>query len=215
MKSEPKLSIADFKDPNNNRDPRHDQTIFGKGVLYNSVPYPVTEDGRPGVYTGYSYKKYTIYDNNTSLSNAIDDTGLSQINGIAIRYADILLIYAEALNELSGPKAEVYNAINQVRERPSVNMPTLPAGLNKEQMRERIRHERRVEFAAEGLYYSDVRRWKIAEEVLNRSIVLNGEQTKGAIEKRIFRKEKDYLMPFPQKDIDNATNMRDQQNPGY
>lgn len=207
--------IVDPKDPNNNRDPRLDQTIFRKGVLYNSVPYPVTEDGWAGVYTGYSYKKYTIYDNNTSLSNAIGGTGLSQINGIVIRYADILLMYAEALNELSGPTAEVYTAVNQVRARPSVKMPALPAGLNKEQMRERIRHERRIEFAGEGLYYSDIRRWKIAEEVLNRSIVLNGGQTKGATEKRIFRKEKDYLMPFPQKDIDNAPNMKDQQNPGY
>lgn len=207
--------IADPKDPNNNRDPRLDQTIFRKGVLYNSVPYPVTADGWPGVYTGYSYKKYTVYDNNTNLSNAIGGTGLSQINGIVIRYADVLLMYAEALNEISGPTNDVYTAINQVRARPTVNMPAIPSGLSKEQMRERIRHERRIEFAGEGLYYSDIRRWKIAEEILNKSIVLNGGQTKGSIEKRIFRKEKDYLMPFPQKDIDNAPNMKDQQNPGY
>jgi hypothetical protein len=207
--------IADPKDPNNNRDPRLDQTIFRKGVLYNSVPYPVTDDGWPGIYTGYSYKKYTGYDNTTSLENVVKGGGKSQINGIVIRYADILLMYAEAINEMSGPTNEVYAAINEVRARPSVKMPPLPVGLTKEQMRDRIRHERRIEFAGEGLYYSDIRRWKIAEEVLNKSIVLNGGQTKGAIEKRIFRKEKDYLMPFPQKDIDNAPGLKDQQNPGY
>jgi hypothetical protein len=207
--------IADTKDPNNNRDPRLDQTMFRKGVLYNSVPYPVSPDGWAGVYTGYSYKKYTIYDNNTSLTNAIGGTGLSSINGIIIRYADILLMYAEAMNELSGPTADVYSAINQVRARPTVNMPPLPGGLTQDQMRERIRHERRIEFAGEGLYYADVRRWKIAEDVLNRPITLNGGQMKGAVEYRVFRKEKDYLMPFPQGDIDNAPNMKGQQNPGY
>lgn len=213
---DPNDAVLHPKDPNNNgRDPRLDQTIFRKGVLYNSVPYPVDAEGWPGVYTGYSYKKYTAYDNNTSLSNAIGGTGLSQINGIIIRYADILLMYAEAVNELSGPTAEVYNAVNTVRARPSVVMPPLPTGLSKEQMRQRIRHERRIEFAGEGLYYSDIRRWKIAETVLNKSIVLNGSQMKGAVEKRIFRKEKDYLMPFPQGDIDNAPNMKGQQNPGY
>lgn len=213
---DPNDAVLHPKDPNNEgRDPRLDQTIFRKGVLYNSVPYPVDADGWPGVYTGYSYKKYTAYDNNTSLSNAIGGTGLSQINGIIIRYADILLMYAEAVNELSGPTAEVYNAINAVRARPSVVMPPLPTGLSKDQMRQRIRHERRIEFAGEGLYYSDIRRWKIAETELNKSIVLNGSQMKGAVEKRIFRKEKDYLMPFPQGDIDNAPNMKGQQNPGY
>lgn len=213
---DPNDAIQNPKNPNNdNRDPRLDQTIFRKGVLYNGVPYPVSADGWPGVYTGYSYKKYTVYDNNTSLANAIGGTGLSQINGIVIRYADILLMYAEAVNELQGPVSGVYDAINQVRARPTVNMPPLPAGLTKEQMRQRIRHERRVEFAGEGLYYPDIRRWKIAETELNKSIVLNGGQTKGAVEKRVFRKERDYLWPFPQKDIDNAPNMKDQQNPGY
>ncbi|MEZ2442858.1 RagB/SusD family nutrient uptake outer membrane protein [Chitinophaga sp. RCC_12] len=212
----PDDAVQNPKNPNNaNRDPRMDQTIFRRGVSYNSVPYPVDADGWPGVYTGYSFKKYTVYDNNTSLSNAIGGTSLSQINGIVLRYADILLMYAEAQNEVGGPTQDVYDAINAVRARPGVNMPALPAGLSKEDMRQRIRHERRVEFAGEGLYYSDVRRWKIAETVLNRSIVLNGSQMKGAVEKRVFRKDKDYLMPFPQGDIDNAPNMKGQQNPGY
>lgn len=209
-------AVRNPKNPNNeNRDPRLDQTIFRRGKNYNSVPYPVDADGWPGVYTGYSFKKYTKYDNNTSLADAVGATGLSQINGIIIRYADILLMLAEAKNELSGPDAEVYGAINKVRARTTVEMPPLPASLTKEQMRLRIRHERRVEFAGEGLYYSDIRRWKIAETELNKTLVLNGSQMRGATEKRVFRKERDYLMPFPLNDIENAPNMKDQQNPGY
>ncbi|WP_298708932.1 RagB/SusD family nutrient uptake outer membrane protein [Chitinophaga sp.] len=213
---DPNDAVLNPKNPNNeNRDPRLDQTIFRRGQKYNGVPYPVDADGWPGVYTGYSYKKYTAYDTTTNLGDAIGGTGLSQINGIIIRYADILLMYAEAKNELSGAVSEVYEAINAVRARPSVDMPPIPAGLGKEQMRQRIRHERRIEFAGEGLYYSDIRRWKIAETELNKTLVLNGSQMRGATEKRVFRKEKDYLMPFPQNEIDNAPNMKDQQNPGY
>lgn len=202
--------VADPADPNNNRDPRLDQTMFRKGVMYNSNPYPVSADGWAGIYTGYSFKKYTVYDNMTSLS--VPDSQ-SQINGIVLRYADILLMYAEAKNEASGPDQSVYDAINAVRNRTSVKMPALPAGLTQEQMRQRIRHERRIEFAGEGLYYSDVRRWGIAETVLNRAIKLNGAQKKGSVEQRVFRANRDYLMPFPQNDIDVDTKLV--QNPNY
>ncbi|KIO75446.1 hypothetical protein TH53_20945 [Pedobacter lusitanus] len=206
----PSNPAADSADPNNNRDPRLDQTLFRKGVLYNSKPYPVSADGWPGVYTGYSFKKYTVYDNTTSTS--VSDNQ-SQINGIVLRYADILLMYAEAKNEASGPDQSVYDAINMVRNRSSIKMPPLPAGLSQETMRQRIRHERRIEFAGEGLYYSDVKRWGIAETVLNRAIKLNGAQKKGAIEQRVFRAGRDYLMPFSQNDIDSDPNLV--QNPGY
>jgi len=209
-------AVANPKNPNNeNRDPRMDQTIFRKGTKINNFDYPVTTDGWPGIYTGYTYKKYTIYDNTTNRADAVP-AGQSSINGIVIRYADILLMRAEALNEASAtPNPEVYTLINKVRARPTVGMPALPAGLNQEQMRQRIRHERRVEFASEGLYYSDVRRWGIAPTVLNRPVPLNGGQKKGVVQVRKFATGRDELMPFPQKDIDNAPNMKGQQNPGY
>lgn len=206
----PTNPIVDPANPNNNRDPRLDQTMFRKGVLYNNKPYPVSADGWAGLYTGYSFKKYTAYDNTTSTMIAEFQ---SQINGIVIRYADVLLMYAEAKNEATGPDQSVYDAINAVRGRFSVNMPALPSGLNQDQMRQRIRHERRIEFAGEGFYYSDVRRWGIADVVLNRAIKLNGGQKKGATEQRVFRANRDYLMPFPQNDIDTNPNLV--QNPNY
>lgn len=93
--------------------------------------------------TGYSMKKYINPDNDGI--NNYDWT-----NFIYIRYAEVLLTFAEARNEnLSAPDTEVYDAVNQIRQRPSVNLPPLPSGLSKDQMREAIRLERRLEFAFE------------------------------------------------------------------
>src|SRR3546814_7546134 len=78
------------------------------------------------------------------------------------RLAEIYLNLAEAENEANGP-AEAYGPINEVRVR--AGMPALPAGLSKDQMRERIRRERRVEFAMEENRFYDMRRWTILEEV--------------------------------------------------
>jgi hypothetical protein len=54
-------------------------------------------------------------------------------------------MYAEAENELNGPSSKVINAVQMVRGRADVNMPVLPSGLTKDEMRTRIRNERRVE----------------------------------------------------------------------
>ena len=69
-------------------------------------------------------------------------------------------MYAEAMNEISGPTAEVYNVINSIRQRPTVDMPVIPIGQSKESMRNIIRLERRIELAGEGSYFYDIRRWK-------------------------------------------------------
>jgi hypothetical protein len=76
-----------------------------------------------------------------------------------------LLNYAEAKNEASGPDASVYSAINAIRKR--AGMPDLEAGLSKDQMRAKIRNERRIELAFEEHRFFDIRRWKIAESLLN------------------------------------------------
>jgi hypothetical protein len=64
-------------------------------------------------------------------------------------------MYAEAKNEVSGPDASVYSAINAVRTRFGVNMPPVPTGISQADMRDRIRHERRIELALEGQRYFD------------------------------------------------------------
>ena len=89
------------------------------------------------------------------------------MNHIYYRYAEVLLNYAEAQNEAVGPDASVYEAINAIRTRPSTNQPPLPPGLNQEEMREAIRHERRVELMFEEKRLYDLWRWKLAEVNLN------------------------------------------------
>ena len=84
-----------------------------------------------------------------------------------IRYADVLLMYAEAANELN-MRDEARNAVNQVRQRPSVNMPELTVAQTdtKEKMFDAIVHERRVELAFEQHRFSDLKRWELADEEL-------------------------------------------------
>lgn len=89
-------------------------------------------------------------------------------------------------------------------------MPALPAGLSQEQMRAEIRHERRVELAAEGLYYYDIRRWKIAEQILNTDVYnINANR----IDNRMFNAGRDYLWPVPSIAIQNNPALK--QNTGY
>lgn len=85
-------------------------------------------------------------------------------------------------------------------------MPPLPTGLTKDQMRTRIQHERRVEFALEGKRYWDIKRWKTAETYVPTLIDPGGVQ-------RQFDPSKHYLFPFPQSEIDINENLV--QNPGY
>lgn len=82
--------------------------------------------------------------------------------------------------------------------------------MSKLEMRETIRHERRIELALENLYYSDIRRWRIAEIVNNGPIYnANGD----VIENRQFNPDRDYLWPVPQREIDLNPNLT--QNPNW
>lgn len=83
----------------------------------------------------------------------------SEINERILRYADILMLYAECLNE-TGQTAEAYAYIQMVRDRASLpDLASTKPGMNQEEMRMQISHERAVEFAFEGLRYVDLLRW--------------------------------------------------------
>jgi len=164
--------------PYANRDPRfyatviYDQAEFtGKVVdLRAESMYGIRGSNNDRTRTGYYLKKFM------DPAKFNDGLGLwyGYNNWNEIRYAEVLLNYAEAKNEAEGPDASVYQAINDVRSR--VNMPAIPAGLSKEQMRERIRHERTIEFAFEEHYFFDVRRWNseggqsLADQVLSKPV---------------------------------------------
>lgn len=146
---------------------------------------------------------------------------LSSANYIIFRYAEILLGYAEARNEASGPDETVYNAINKIRAR--VDLPPLRDGLSQAEMRKAIQKERRIELAFEDKRYLDLIRLKLAEDKLNghmHGMVI--EEVDGEWQYRVFpatqgemvfHPEKNYLWPIPIAAIDR--NPKLEQNPGY
>ncbi len=140
-----------------------------------------------------------------------------------LRYADVLLMYAEAANEVAAsPTSAIYDAVNKVRNR--AGQPDLPTGLTKDQMREKIRYERRIELCFEGSRYHDVRRWGIANtDGVSKGDVYRMKITKDVVtgnytytpEVYYTRKFEDkyILFPIPQEEIDKNSNL--EQNPGF
>jgi hypothetical protein len=145
--------------------------------------------------------------------------------GILYRLAEAYLGYAEALNESSPDHSDVLRYLNLVRERAGI--PPVPSGTSQGEIREIIRRERRVEFNCEGIRLHDLRRWKLAEEELNKSLSgmnflgtdYNDDETNpNAFFKRSFYKnriftKKMYLWPVPQAQMDINPNLV--QAPGY
>jgi len=138
-----------------------------------------------------------------------------------IRYAEILLNYAEARNEhLAVPDGKVYEAVEAIRQRAGLSPYTLPTGLSQADMRAIIQNERQKELAFEGHRFFDVRRWKIAETMENRQlhgtepVRVAGVTTYNTIDvrKRVFN-QRMYLWPIPQSEIAKSVDLI--QNPGY
>lgn len=205
--------------PYTNRDPRLRYSLI---VAQDSLPsgthfFPGPFSGSPDAInssfrasrTGYTLRKYVNFeDYDTPMENGINIT--------LLRYAEVLLTYAEAKIELNEIDASVYEAINMIRQRPDVNMPPIEMGKTQEEMREIVRNERTVELAFEGLRYFDIRRWGIAEEVLNGKIygfIRNGIPSELPSFERGFRPDRDYLWPIPFDEILLNPNL--EQNPGY
>ena len=210
--------------PYDNRDPRLRYSIYTpgdtlvNGKVYNPIPGSGTADaiGGGNLYattTGYNVRKYI---NPEDLSAP----GNSGINIIIIRYPEVLLTYAEAKIELNQLDQSVYDAINQVRARPDVNMPPIAAGQSQAQLRAAVRHERTVELEFEGLHTFDIRRWKTAETIYPGPIkgityvkggVLTTVVNSSFI--RSFNPQRDYLWPIPQQEIILNKNLV--QNPNW
>ncbi len=192
--------MYDSDNPYVNRDPRMTANLFVPGVsTWRGETYDASLSGFSPFY---AIRKWV--DPEASIGE--DGCACNETNLILYRYADMLMIFAEATNELSGPSGEVYDALNQIRAR--AGMPNFPAGLSQDQLRQEIRHERHVEFAFEGTRYHDLIRWGVAAEVVP-NVTLFGEMR----DQRVFTAPKHNLWPIPQKEIDQNPNLV--QNPGY
>ncbi|CAL1520169.1 RagB/SusD family nutrient uptake outer membrane protein [Chitinophaga sp. MM2321] len=156
----------DEAQPYKDRDPRfyasvwYNQSYYGviNGTPHYVASYLGGEDGlaqlRQRTHNGYYLRKFN--DPDLRIGN------VGNVRWKKYRLAEIYLNYAEAENEAAGATPEAYEAINTIRER--AKMPVLPDGLTKEEMRERIHRERRVEMAFEEQRFWDVRRWKILDQ---------------------------------------------------
>ena len=214
-----------------NRDPRLDYTIFYNGATFMGTEYRMSPDfeaskkerldySSEATRTGFLWRKY--FD-----ENSINDMQSYSAVTPIIRYSEVLLGYLECLVE-SGQTIDqtmLDATINKVRGRADVKMPAITA-TSSDQLREIVRHERRIELAYEGIRYWDLLRWNIAHEVLVGEIwgaPYPESKTYATSSKKIdptgnfrwyagrrdFRNPQDYKWPIPLSEQNINPNLRD------
>ena len=212
-----KSTLYSTADPFKNRDPRMRQTLLGDGdtwfgaggITFNMTFHPdsttcsrytptfakipnLEVTNAFSTYSGFIMKKY-LDPQDMAVPNQ------SELAFMLIRYAEVLLNYAEAKIELNQIDASVLNAINLVRARGygvAATQTTLYPAIkttNQTELRAIVRRERKIELAGEGLRVFDIRRWNIAEKVMNG--ILFGK----AMNKAIY-----YSLPKPALDENSS-----------
>lgn len=221
------LSGYKESEPYAGRDPRFYATVWFNGAQYDNIGGIIhtietfvggkdqllkSPPNRGNTHTGYYLRKF--------IDPKLQSGQATNARWKKYRLAEIYLNYAEAENEASGPTLDVYNAINIIRNR--AKMPSLPLGLSKDQMRERIRRERRVELAIEEHRFWDVRRWKILDKtdklVTGMEIVKNGADLtykRFVAERRSAWQDKYNIFPIPIVDASIVPDFANNQNPGW
>jgi hypothetical protein len=168
-------------------DPRFDQSFYVVGDEYAGGVIDEIALDRPA-----GWRKYQNY------YQQANENMQSGINMKIIRYADVLLMMAEAANEVTS-QDEAIGYINEVRDR--VDMPLLETGLSKAEVFEAIVHERKVELAGEQVRFPDLVRWGRAAEFLSEFGFQAGVHE---------------LFPIPENEIGTNVNISPgDQNPGY
>lgn len=245
-----KEEAGDYYDPAHpfaHRDPRMAMTIIfpgqdWNGRIFNTLDKQIVNAATGAEETNGDYPANADNASKTALSwnkylgpkSQYADMWSTNACPIVFRYAEVLLTYAEAENELNGPSAKVYDLLNQIRNR--VGMPDVDQSKygTQSSLRELIRRERSVELAGEGLRRADILRWKDANGKMVAETVLNGPLTRiigtvdhsgtdpytratitrtdELIENRSFAVHNRYF-PMAQSDMDANPNLK--QNPGY
>ena len=221
------VGTPDPENPYANRDPRLAASVVTNGSTWNGRVIDqsagATDDmaNANASRTGYYLKKFLTDNLNLVQGQA------AQHNWVAYRWGEVLLNYAEAMNEAYGPDAvpagftiSARQALQQVRDRASTKLAKVVAS-DKESFREAVKRERRVELAFEDHRYWDLLRWKDAMDVLNKP-VLGVAVTKTEtgwsyqvqeVATRTFY-ERNYYLPFLRSEIENSGNTLEQ-NPQY
>ena len=236
------------KDPYANRDPR-----FYASILYNGYKWGTSssksyyietyEGGKHrnrmlynSTKTGYYYRKFL---SESVYSNVSGNYSTPSRTRHEFRFAELILNYAEAMNEAYGPYTEdpkgqlringintAWAAINAIRER--VDMPPIPEGLSQDEMRDRIKHERWIELCFEGHRFWDLRRWKegekLGEPIHGIVITATGYDSNNRptgynysiekVEDRVWR-DCMYWWPIPYSELVKYPNGVLEQNPGW
>ncbi|WP_423127153.1 RagB/SusD family nutrient uptake outer membrane protein [Gaoshiqia sp. Z1-71] len=203
-----------------NRDPRFAQTIVHHGYNWKNPNNTISTINVTGAGAGNN--AYTPSSNSTStgyfLRKWYDPTAplsdiASGLNLILMRYADVLLMYAEAKNELNEMNNVVWDmTIRPIRERAGFTDDYALDYNISWNMRQVIRRERRCELVMEGTRIHDIRRWKTAEIVLN-TTPRGASWSTITLDARRFNAARDYLWPVPQAEKDINPNLG--QNSGY
>ena len=221
------IGTPDPTDPYANRDPRLAASIVTNGSTWNGRVIDQSAGGSDDMAranaskTGYYLKKFLT--DNLNLTQGQN----AQHNWVAYRWAEVLLNYAEAMNEAYGPDAvpagyamSARQALQQVRDRASVNLPKVTAS-DKDSFRDAVKHERRIELAFEDHRYWDLLRWEDAMEVLNRPVLgvkvtKNGDNWNYEVTEVATRTfyERNYYLPILRSEIQNSNNTLEQ-NPEY
>ncbi len=230
----------DATHPYANRDPRMAMTVLFPGMdweggILNTLDATIDgsknpnnpDDADNASKTGLTWGKYLLD------KSQYADMWATNASVIIFRYAEVLLSYAEAENELNGPSADVYTMLNQVRNR--VGMPDVDRSKygTQAKLRELIRRERSSELAGEGLRRADILRWKDDSGKMLAETLMNGPLTRvsgtvnmsesdpykratvsgtSLIENRSFATHNRYL-PIKQDYLDKNPNLK--QNTGY
>ncbi|WP_018616946.1 RagB/SusD family nutrient uptake outer membrane protein [Segetibacter koreensis] len=200
-------SAVDPSNPYQGRDPRLDFTILRPGALFEGKVYPTEIKNHTGQRVGFGLRK------NVGENVPITTARMSPLNFIVLRYADVLLAKAEALIETNQNIDEAISLINRIRtERKDVRITLLPTGLSQVVAREKLRHERRIEFFGEGINWADIKRWNIGPAIY--PVEVHAADA-SLIETKFpgGYKEKDNLLPIP--DNERAANPNLEQNPGW
>lgn len=206
--------------PHLNRDPRYSASIMGQGDIFSGEKIDIYDESSPMYHlderssrTGYWFKKFV------DPSDAFRSSG--RLRFPLLRYAEVLLTYAEAKIMLNDVDDLAKKCINQIRERAGLDMSVADVRLKQRSQEEwikLIRNERRIELAGEGLRYADIKRWRIAEDVLNQPALghtrkVNGHLESIKVEDRSFTAPTQYLWPINEAMLKINPNLK--QNPGY